>query len=126
MIRQGTQLFDAQRTFAYEVAAACSGIRSLMALLALMVVYGFVALKSPWRRTAMVLAAVPLAVLGNVARLCVTIGVAETFGQDAGKSVETKFGFVTFAVAFGSAYLLARWLEKNEAAAAAQKPSPVS
>lgn len=126
LIRQGTQLFDAQRTFAYEVAAACSGIRSLMALLALMVVYGFVALKSPWRRTVMVLAAVPLAVLGNVARLCVTIGVAETFGQDAGKSVETKFGFVTFAVAFGSAYLLARWLEKNEAAAAAQKPSPVS
>ncbi|MEI8289242.1 MAG: exosortase/archaeosortase family protein [Verrucomicrobiota bacterium] len=126
LIRQGTQLFDAQRTFAYEVAAACSGIRSLMALLALMMVYGFVALKSPWRRAVMALAALPLAVLGNVARLCVTIGVAETFGQEAGKAVETNFGFVTFAVAFGSAYLLARWLEKNEAAAAAKAPAIAS
>ena len=126
LVREGTQLFDAQRTFAYEVAAACSGIRSLMALLALMIVYGFVAMKSPWRRAAMVLAALPLAVLGNIARLCVTIGVAETFGQEAGKAVETNFGFVTFAVAFGSAYLLARWLEKNEAAETAKEQAPVS
>ena len=121
LIRDGTQLFDAQRTFAYEVAAACSGIRSLTALLALMTIYAFVALKSPRRRAAMMLAALPLAVLGNVARLCVTVGVAETFGQDAGKMVETNAGYVTFAVAFGGAYLLARWLEKNEAAAAAKK-----
>ena len=40
--------------------------------------------------------------------------------------METNFGFVTFAVAFGSAYLLARWLEKNEAAATAKEQAPVS
>jgi exosortase len=116
LIREGTQLFDGQRTFAYEVAAACSGIRSLMALLTLMTVYGFVTFKTPWRRAAMMLAALPLAVFGNVVRLCFTIGVAETFGQDAGKMVETKFGFITFAVAMVCAYLLAGWLEKGEAA----------
>jgi exosortase len=121
LIREGTQLYDSQHTFAYEVAAACSGIRSIVALLALMTIYGFVVFKSPWRRAAMMLAALPLAVLGNVARLCVTIGTAEMFGQDAGKMVETKFGFVTFAVALSCAYLLARWLEKGETAGPAEK-----
>ena len=117
LIREGTQLFDGQHTFAYEVAAACSGIRSITTLLVLMTVFGFVTFKSPWRRATMILAALPLAVLGNVARLCVTIGVAELFGQDAGKMVETKFGFVTFAVALSCAYVLASRLEKGEAAA---------
>ncbi len=116
LIREGTQLMDGQRTFAYEVAAACSGIRSIMALLTVMTIYGFVVFQAPWRRAAMILAALPLAVLGNVVRICFTIGVAEMLGQDAGKMVETKFGFVTFVVALGSAFLLARWLEKGEAA----------
>jgi exosortase len=114
LIREGTQLFDAQHTFGYEVAAACSGIRSLVALLALTTIYGFVNFKQPWKRAVMILAAVPLAVLGNVVRLCLTIMVAEMFGQGAGKAVETNFGFITFAVAVGCVFLLARWLEKTE------------
>ncbi|HEY5044214.1 MAG TPA: exosortase/archaeosortase family protein [Verrucomicrobiae bacterium] len=114
LIRDGTQLFDAQHTFGYEVAAACSGIRSLVALLALTTIYGFVVFKSPWKRAVMILSAVPLAVLGNVVRLCFTIGVAELFGQGAGNAVEHKFGFITFAVAIGCVYFLSRWMEKNE------------
>ncbi|MEI6074072.1 MAG: exosortase/archaeosortase family protein [Verrucomicrobiota bacterium] len=114
LIREGTQLFDGQHTFGYEVAAACSGIHSIVALLALLTIFGFVTFKSPWRRGTMMVAAIPLAVLGNVVRLCFTIGVAETFGQAAGKMVETKFGFVTFVVALSCAYVLARWLEKGE------------
>ena len=115
LIREGTQLFDAQHTFAYEVAAACSGIRSLVALLALMTIYGFLNFKAPWKRGVMMLVALPLAVMGNVVRLCFTIAVAESFGQKAGKSVETYAGYLTFAVAIGCAYLVARWLEKTEA-----------
>lgn len=114
LVRDGTQLYDAQHTFAYEVAAACSGIHSLIALLALTTIYGFVTFKSPWNRAILVLAALPLAVLGNVVRLCFTIGVAETFGQDAGKAVETKFGFITLLVAIGCIFFISRLLEKTE------------
>ena len=114
LVREGTQLYDAQHTFAYEVAAACSGIHSLVALLALTTIYGFVVFKAPWKRGVMMLVALPLAVLGNVVRLCFTIGVAETFGQAAGKAVETKFGFLTFGVAVTCAFLVARWLERTE------------
>jgi len=119
VIRQGTQLFDAQHTFGYEVAPACSGMHSLVAMLALTIIYGFVNFKTPWKRVVMVAAALPLAVLGNVVRLCLTIMVAEMFGQSAGKSVETNFGFVTFAVAIGCILWLGRWLEKSE-----MKPVP--
>jgi exosortase len=115
LIREGTQLFDPQHTYAYEVAAACSGIRSLVALLALMTIYGFVNFKSSWKRAVMMLVALPLAVLGNVVRLCFTIVVAETFGQGAGKAVETDTGYITFAVAVGCAFLVSRWLEKTGA-----------
>lgn len=114
VLRQGTQLFDAQNTFHYEVAAACSGIRSVVAMLALTLIYGFVSFKPAWKRLLLVASAIPLAILGNVARLCLTIMVAEMFGQDAGKAVETKFGFVTFAVAIGCVMLLGWWLEKSE------------
>jgi exosortase len=124
LIREGTQLFDAQHTFGYEVAAACSGIRSLVALLALTTIYGFVNFKAPWKRAVMLLAAVPLAVLGNVVRLCLTIMVAEMFGQNAGKAVETNFGFITFAVAVGCVFLLARWLEKTDLKPVAQDKTP--
>lgn len=112
LLRQGTQLFDAQHTFAYEVAPACSGIHSLVALLALMTIYGFINFKERWKRLVMMVIAVPLAVLGNVVRLSFTIAVAETFGQRAGKAIETNFGFLTFGVAVGCAYFIARWLEK--------------
>lgn len=120
LIREGTQLFDAQHTFGYEVAAPCSGIRSLVALLALTTIYGFINFKTPWKRIVMMVIAAPLAVLGNVVRLCITIAVAESFGQGAGKAVETNLGFVTFAVAVGCAFLVSRWLEKHSPDDAAQ------
>jgi exosortase len=114
LIRDGTQLLDAQRTFGYDVAAACSGIRSLTALLALTTIYGFIIFKSPWKRAAMIASAFPLAIAGNVLRLCFTIMVAEVGGQSAGKAVETKAGLVTFLVAIAGVYFLGSWLEKSE------------
>jgi exosortase/archaeosortase family protein len=114
LIRDGTQLFDANHTFAYEVAPACSGIHSLVALMALTIIYGFVCFRSPWKRWVMVLSAIPLAVVGNVIRLCFTIMVAELGGQHAGKSVEKDAGYITFAVALISVFVLGRWLVEDQ------------
>ncbi|HEX7652070.1 MAG TPA: exosortase/archaeosortase family protein [Verrucomicrobiae bacterium] len=116
LVRDGTQLTNSDHTFAYEVAAACSGIRSLTTLLVLTLIYGFILFKSPWKRLIMLASAFPLAIAGNVLRLCFTIVVAEMGGQAAGKAVETKTGFVTFLVALGGVYLLARKLEASEPA----------
>src|SRR5262249_6619862 len=98
LVRQGTQLIRGAGTFNYDVAPACSGIRSLVTLLALTSVYGFVSFHALWKRLLIIASAFPLAVIGNVVRISVTVGVAEILGQDAGKWVEQKFGLVTFAV----------------------------
>lgn len=106
VVRQGTMIFDPQMTFRYDVAAACSGIRSLVTVLALTTIYGFLVFDSIWKRILMVAIALPLAVLGNVVRLTAIIAVAEAMGHDAGAFVEQKLGFITFAVAFACVLLV--------------------
>jgi exosortase len=115
--RVGTQLFDSvNHSYAYEVAAPCSGIHSLVALVALATILGFVNHQSAWKRALMMLIAVPLAVLQNVLRLCFTIVVAESFGQNAGKAVETDTGYFTFALAIACEFWVSRWLEAKAGA----------
>jgi exosortase len=119
VLRDGSRIFDSARTFQFDVAPACSGIRSLVALAALTTIFGFVSFKTPWRRLVMVLSAFPLAVIGNVARITYTIFVTQIFGQKYGLMVEQKFGFVTFAVAIACVILMERWLREPKSAAPA-------
>ncbi|MCX6895883.1 MAG: exosortase/archaeosortase family protein [Verrucomicrobia bacterium] len=114
VIREGSQIYDAGRTYLYDVAPACSGIRSIVSLVAVTTIYGFVQLRSPGRRAAMIASALPLALLGNVARLTTVILTAELFGQEAGAWIEQKLGTVTFVAAVGGVFLLGRWLQKKE------------
>jgi exosortase len=52
-----------------EVAEACSGIRSLMSLFTVAVIYGYFLEKATWRRVVLALSALPIAVTANVARI---------------------------------------------------------
>ncbi|MBS1815522.1 MAG: exosortase/archaeosortase family protein [Acidobacteria bacterium] len=52
-----------------EVAEACSGIRSLMTLFTVAVVYGFFVEKSPARRWVLAIASIPIAVAANALRI---------------------------------------------------------
>jgi len=113
VMQDGTRIFNSTRTFNYDVAPACSGIRSLISLLALTTIYGFMTFEKPWKRLVMVAVALPLAVLGNLVRLLGIILVADAFGHEAGAFVEQKFGFVTFAVALGGVLLLGYWLRES-------------
>jgi exosortase len=110
LIREGTQLRDATSTFHYDIAPACSGIRSLVSLILLTAVYGFITFKPAWKRFLMVLLSIPIAVIGNVARISFTVLVAEAAGHDAGAWVEQKFGFVTFGVAIGLVLAMGHWM----------------
>jgi exosortase len=85
--RQGTQLLDPTGHYKYEVAAACSGIRSLAAIVAFGVVLGFLSCRKWWKRLAMIAAAFPLAVLGNLIRMLAIVIAAEMGGQEWGNAV---------------------------------------
>lgn len=112
VVRVGTQIMGVDG-FNYDVAPACSGIRSLMALLALTTIFSFLTLQTGWKRGLMIAMAVPLAVLGNVARVAGVIIVAQAFGQDAGTRFHDGAGFVTFMVALGCILGLARLLRDS-------------
>ena len=112
MLRTGSLIYDSQGTFQYDVAPACSGIRSLTALLLLMTIYGFMTYRTMWRRVLVVALSVPLAIFGNTLRLIIVIIAGEAFGQDAGTAIEQKLGFLTFAVALGVILLLGHWLRE--------------
>lgn len=117
LIREGTVVFHALpggvRGFEFEVAPACSGIRSLTVVLLLTLVFGYLRFESPWRRLALVVSAVPLAVVANVVRLVTVFTVGEAWGGAAGKRIETNLGFVTFVVALGGMLLIARFIRET-------------
>jgi len=85
--REGNVLYNAQHTYQYEVAAACSGLHSLIAIFALATVYAFVVLEKGWKRILIIVAAVPLAMLSNVVRMLLIIIVADLYGQAGGNYV---------------------------------------
>jgi len=113
VIRNGTQLLSPHGAYQYDVAAACSGVRSLMALAALSLLVGYLSLRT-WRARLLVLGlCVPYAFAGNVVRTVAIILSAEWFGQRAGMIVHEWFGFLVFAIVLAlqlvSVRLLKRW-----------------
>ncbi|HXI51609.1 MAG TPA: exosortase/archaeosortase family protein [Candidatus Saccharimonadales bacterium] len=115
VIRSGTQLFDPGGAYQYEVAAACSGIRSLTAALAFGVILGYLQFKSPWRRIAIVASAFPLAVASNVFRLSLIVLAAEAFGQKAGDYVHESswLSLLPYVPSIGGMLVLAWWLGED-------------
>ena len=121
-IRNGTQIIGANG-FNFDVAPACSGIRSLTALTALTTIYGFLTFHAAWKRVLMVMLAVPLAVIGNVARITGVILTSEAFGESAGLKFHDGAGFVTFFVAIICVMALGHWLREDRAAPLEEQPA---
>lgn len=117
VMRVGTQLFNSLGTYQFEVAAACSGIRSLTSTLLAATTFGFVVFRSPWKRVVLIASAVPLAVIGNVMRLSLIVGAGEFFGQNWGNFVHenTFFSLLPYVPVFAGLMYLSRWLEEPAA-----------
>jgi exosortase len=84
-----------------EVAEACSGIRSLISLLALAIVYGYFVHKNVWIRLALALSTVPVAILANGLRVAGTGVAAHYYGSQAAEGFFHTFsGWLVFVAAF--------------------------
>jgi len=111
----------------FDVAPACSGIRSLISLFALSTIYAFMRFDRCWKRSIVIAAAIPLAVLGNLTRIFLVLIVGRAVSFEAGAVIEQKLGFLTFLVAFAGLFLLGRWLkEKPEEPPAPPQALPVA
>lgn len=83
-----------------EVAEACSGIRSLISLVALAIIYGYFMEPRIWRRVVLVAAAVPIAVIANAVRIMGTGLLVEYWSPEAGTGFFHAFsGWLIFVLA---------------------------
>lgn len=99
--RIGTSIYSlSEGGFSIDVADACSGLRSLVAMLAITVAYANYSQPTFWRKAVLSLAAVPLAVIGNIVRIVSISLVGHAFGGDAAMNMYHDYStYIVFATA---------------------------
>jgi exosortase len=98
VLREGNVMILANTTL--EVAEACSGIRSLVSLLTLGIVYAYFMDSRLWVRWVLTLSTVPIAVLTNGLRVAGTGLAAHYYGAEAAEGFLHGFsGWMVFVAA---------------------------
>jgi exosortase A len=123
VLREGNVLVLANTSL--EVAEACSGIRSLISLLTLGIVFGYFTDRRAWVRTLIALSTIPVAIISNGARVAGTGIAAHHWGAAAAEGFFHEFsGWVVFGVAFmlmlGLQQLIARIVPEASSKTAAE------
>jgi len=94
-----------------RIADPCSGLRSLIALVALGALFAYFTRAKTWKRIVLLLAAVPLAVVANTVRIAVLCAVANVWGIDVALGFFHDFsGFLLFFIALGGLFVVRRLL----------------
>jgi len=119
VLRQGTALADPTGHYQYDIAAACSGIRSLIATTGLAMIFALVSIRTWWKRAALIASAIPLAIICNVVRLLTIVIAAEFGGQAAGSYVHDGgplgiLSLLPYVPAFIGLFWLENRLRKGE------------
>lgn len=113
VFREGNVL--TMSTITLGVTDACSGIRSLMSLVAVSSLVAYVYEPTLARRVIIAVSAVPLAVALNGMRVAVTGVAASRFGPDLARGmVHEASGWVIFVFALAGLWMLHRTLEWSE------------
>jgi len=109
VLREGNVMFLANT--ALEVAEACSGIRSLVSLLALGIVYGYFVDQRAWIRFLIAIVTVPVAIVTNALRVAGTGVAAHYYGPEVAEGFFHEFsGLVVFAAAFALLFLIVKMI----------------
>ena len=116
--------------FVVDIAAPCSGLRSIFALLALAAGYGYFTQPTWLRRGILFVLAVPCAIFGNILRIIVIcLGARFVSPEFAQGTCHDLAGFLVFAVALGllvqAGGLLSRIGATREGPAAPTAPTAV-
>jgi len=106
VLREGNVIVLANTTL--EVVEACSGIRSLVSLLTLGIVYGYFSDSRLWVRVAIAASTVPIAIVANGLRVAGTGVLAQYYGAEAATGFFHTFsGWLVFLAAFGILFAVA-------------------
>ncbi|HTW31630.1 MAG TPA: exosortase A [Candidatus Sulfotelmatobacter sp.] len=108
---------------ALEVAEACSGIRSLMSLITLAIIYGYLMEKRMWVRWLLALASVPIAVAANSVRIIGTGLLVQYWDAEKAEGYfHASWGWIIFVISLLMLYAIHAlvriiWPEEEEAEA---------
>jgi exosortase len=109
VLREGNVIVLAHTSL--EVAEACSGIRSLISLLTLGIVYGYFTDPRAGVRVLIALSTIPIAIVANGGRVAGTGVAAHYYGAQAAQGFFHTFsGWLVFAVAFALLFIVAQVL----------------
>lgn len=90
-----------------QVAEACSGIRSLMSLMTLAIIYAYFQERRIWVRVVLALASIPIAVVANCVRIVGTGLLVEYWDPDKAEGYfHASWGLLTFVISLVMLYLL--------------------
>jgi len=96
--REGNVIHLPEQTL--QVVQACSGLRSLISLLTLSVVFGYLTLKSNILRSILFISGIPIAIIVNVVRVLLMALAFYYFNYDLTKgTIHTVFGMIIFVFA---------------------------
>jgi exosortase len=111
ILREGNVLILANATL--EVAEACSGIRSLVSLFTLGIVFGYFVDRRGWVRAVIALSAIPVAILANGLRVASAGVAAHNYGTAGVEGIFHEFsGWVVFVIAFLMMLAIQRLLQR--------------
>lgn len=92
---------------ALEVAEACSGIRSLMSLVTLAIIYGYLMEKRLWVRWVLALASIPIAVAANSVRIIGTGLLVQYWDAEKAEGYfHASWGWIIFVISLIMLYAL--------------------
>jgi exosortase len=111
--RSGMSLFLS--TGELRMENPCSGLRSLISLIATGALFAHLQPGRGWRSGIMLLATIPIAVLGNAVRTTslIVVGHYDSI-EAAGGVVHDVTGYLVYAIALGALLLLRAWLTPRE------------
>jgi exosortase len=105
--RSGTAILIPSMPTGMDVADPCSGLRSLLAMTALTAVYAYATQKTIVRKWILFLSSIPLAVIGNIARIVTIAFVAEALGPKPALGLYHDYsGYILFAAAITAMVIL--------------------
>jgi exosortase len=81
------------------IGAQCSGVNSLITLVALLMLVAYLLDGPIWSRILLVVLAIPLALIGNILRVATLLFVARTWGAEAGFTFYHDYSGILFFVA---------------------------
>jgi len=115
VLREGNLIHLANTSL--EVAEACSGVRSLISLLTLGIVYGYFTDSRIWVRIVLTVGTIPIAIAANGIRVAGTGIAAHFYGPEASQGFFHAFsGWIIFIAAFIMMFILYRiiaWFSPN-------------